>query len=130
MTKKLSELFELPEDIAPQRESDQVQAIEQVTTQAYSNLEKIESALPQVRGLEASDTEMDELAQLKRLAGVNEYKGLQPYDINEGSNISITGNEKGQLMKKHDIRPGTQEWFKLWFSLPYMTGERPIGDDK
>ena len=66
MTKKLSELFELPEDIAPQRESDQVQVIEQVTTQAYSNLEKIESALPQVRGLEASDTEMDELAQLAK----------------------------------------------------------------
>lgn len=73
---------------------------------------------------------MDELAQLKRLAGVNAYKGLQAYDINEGSNISITGNEKGQLMKKHDIKPGTQEWFKLWFSLPYMTGEQPIGDDK
>ena len=66
MTKKLSELFELPEDIAPQRESDQVQVIEQVTTQAYSNLEKIENALPQVRGLEASDTEMDELAQLAK----------------------------------------------------------------
>lgn len=64
MTKKLSELFELPEDIAPQRESDQVQAIEQVTTQAYSNLEKIENALPQVRGLESSDIELDELARM------------------------------------------------------------------
>jgi hypothetical protein len=71
---------------------------------------------------------MDELAQLKRLAGVNSYKGLQLYDINEGSNISITGNEKGQLMKQHNIKPGTSEWFKLWFSLPYMTGEKPIGD--
>jgi hypothetical protein len=71
---------------------------------------------------------MDELAQLKRLAGVNNYKGLTPYDINEGSNISITGNEKGQLMKQHNIKPGTSEWFKLWFSLPYMTGEKPIGD--
>jgi hypothetical protein len=30
-------------------------------------------------------------------------------------------------MKKHDIRPGTEEWFKLWFSLPYLTGEKPIG---
>ena len=48
---------------------------------------------------------MDEIAQLKRLAGVNSYKGLQPYDINEGSNISVTGNEKGQLMKKHNIKP-------------------------
>jgi hypothetical protein len=71
---------------------------------------------------------MDEIAQLKRLAGVNEYKGLQTYDINEGSNISITGNEKGQLMKKHNIKPGTNAWFKLWFSQPYLTGEKPIGD--
>jgi hypothetical protein len=29
-------------------------------------------------------------------------------------------------MKQHDIRPGTEEWFKLWFSKPYLTGERPI----
>jgi hypothetical protein len=73
---------------------------------------------------------MDELAQLKRLAGVSSYKGLTLYDINEGSNISVTGDEKGQLMKKHNIKPGTEEWFKLWFSLPYMTGEKPIGDNK
>ena len=46
-----------------------------------------------------------------------------------GSNISITGNEKQQLEKKHGIRPGTDEWFKLWFSKPYLTGEKPIGDE-
>ena len=68
-----------------------------------------------------------DIQTLKRLAGINEFKGYQPY---EGSNISITGNEKGELMKKHNIKPGTQEWFKLWFSKPYMTGEKPIGDDK
>jgi hypothetical protein len=47
-------------------------------------------------------------------------------EINKGSNISVTGNEKGELMKKHNIKPGTPEWFKLWFSLPYMTGEKPV----
>jgi len=73
---------------------------------------------------------MDELAQIKRLAGINEFKGYQPYNIEQGSNISLTGNEKGELMKKHDIRPGTPEWFKLWFSLPYLTGEKPIGNDE
>ena len=67
---------------------------------------------------------MDELDQIKKLAGINEYKGWQVW---EGSNISITGNEKGELMKKHDIRPGTPEWFQLWFSLPKLTGEKPIG---
>jgi hypothetical protein len=66
---------------------------------------------------------MDEISQLKKLAGINEFKGLQPYG---GSNISVTGNEKGELMKKHNIKPGTQEWFKLWFSLPYLTGEKPV----
>jgi hypothetical protein len=61
---------------------------------------------------------------LKRLAGINEFKGLQPYG---GSNISITGNEKQKLEKKHNIKPGTPEWFQLWFSKPYLTGEPPIG---
>ena len=66
---------------------------------------------------------MDELDQIKKLAGINEFRGYRPYG---GSNISITGNEKGELMKKNNIKPGTDEWFKLWFSLPYLTGERPV----
>ena len=72
---------------------------------------------------------MDEISQLKKLAGINEFKGLKQYDVADpygGSNISLTGNEKGELMREHNIRPGTPEWFKLWFSLPYMTGEKPI----
>ncbi len=67
---------------------------------------------------------MDELDQIKQLAGINNFKGWQVW---EGSNISITGNEKGELMKKHNIKPGTPEWFQLWFSLPKLTGEKPIG---
>jgi hypothetical protein len=70
-----------------------------------------------------TERNMDELEQIKRLAGINEFKGYQLYD---GSNISITGNEKGELMKKHNIKPGTPEWFQLWFSLPYLTGEKPL----
>jgi len=69
---------------------------------------------------------MDDLQQLKILAGINtrplftEYKGFP------GSNISVTGNEKGELMRQHNIRPGTDEWFRLWFSKPYLTGETPV----
>lgn len=62
------------------------------------------------------------LEDLKRLSGIT------PQVIGEESNISVTGNEKGKLMKKHNIQPGTKEWFKLWFSRPYLTGEKPIGD--
>jgi len=43
-----------------------------------------------------------------------------------GMNMSVTGTEKGEMMKKNNIQPGTPEWFKLWFSLPYMTGEKPL----
>ena len=62
------------------------------------------------------------LSELKKLAGIGEKA--------EGSNISITGNENGKLMKKHNIKPGTDEWFQLWFSKPYLTGEQPIGKRK
>jgi hypothetical protein len=65
--------------------------------------------------------------ELKRLAGVGVYnKSNLP--ATAGSNISITGNEKAELMKKHRIQPGTQEWFRLWFSKPYLTGERPLAN--
>ena len=70
------------------------------------------------------------LSELKKLAGINEFKGYvkyDPVDPYSGINISLSGNEKGELQKKHNIKPGTKEWFQLWFSLPYLTGEKPIG---
>jgi hypothetical protein len=69
---------------------------------------------------------MDELQRLKTLAGIGNRAVMQEYKGFAGSNISVTGNEKGELMKQHDIRPGTDEWFKLWFSKPYLTGEKLI----
>jgi hypothetical protein len=72
----------------------------------------------------------DPIHELKALAGLGGLGGearLHEYRASQGSNISVTGNEKGELMKKHNIQPGTPEWFKLWFSLPYMTGEKPVG---
>ena len=41
--------------------------------------------------------------------------------------MSITATEKAAIMKKHNLQPGTQEWFQLWFSLPYLTAEKPYG---
>lgn len=72
-----------------------------------------------------------ELKQIQYLAGLGSQARLQEYRahtaaINKGSNVSVTGNEKGQLMKKHHIEPGTPEWFKLWFSRPFLTGEKPV----
>ena len=64
----------------------------------------------------STETTIDDI---KRLSGVTSRV------IGEESNISITGNEKGQLMKQHNIQPGTPEWFKLWFGRPYWFKEPP-----
>jgi len=83
---------------------------------------KIQNGLEKLKTVPTPQENLDiTLDDLKRLSGVTSQV------IGEESNISITGNEKAQLMKKHDIRPGTPEWFQLWFSRPYLTGEKPVG---
>jgi hypothetical protein len=59
------------------------------------------------------------IQDLKKLAGITEFTGYQPY---QGSNISITGTEKRQIERERNIKPGDPEWFALWFSLPYLNG--------
>jgi len=77
--------------------------------------------------------EVDDLDNIKRLAGLGnnnvgrlqEYKSPESPMANQGSNPSITAMEKVNYQKEHDVQPGTPEWFRLWFSLPYLTGEKP-----
>ena len=60
-----------------------------------------------------------DISELKRLAGINEFKGYTPYQ----ENISHTGTEKKELERKHILKPGDEDWFKLWFSRPYWKGQ-------
>ena len=72
----------------------------------------------------------DPIHELKALAGMGGLGGnarLHELRVNQGSNISVTGSNLGRIQREQNIRPGTPEWFKLWFSLPYMTGEKPVG---
>ena len=65
MTKKLEELFELASSDDTNDLSEPLpDCTAEVTEEALTTLDKIENALPQVRGLEAADDEMDELADL------------------------------------------------------------------
>jgi len=67
---------------------------------------------------------MDELDYIKKLAGINEFKGYTPYQ----ENISHTGTEKREIEREKNVQPGTDEWFKLWFSRPYWKGQEfPAG---
>jgi hypothetical protein len=74
----------------------------------------------------APNDPIQELKVLSGLGGLGGQARLHEYRANQGSNISVTGDSKGELMRKHDIKPGTDEWFKLWFSRPYLTGEKPV----
>ena len=57
--------------------------------------------------------------ELKKLAGVNEFKGYTEYTL---ENISDAANSNAKKMRDKNIRPGDPEWFRLWFSLPKMSG--------
>jgi len=84
MTKKLAELFNLSDEQKEDLTTPIPDVAEEVTTQALSNLEKIESSLPQVRGLEAADNEMDDLAGLAQAS----YKDLMDLGMQVDSRFS------------------------------------------
>jgi hypothetical protein len=65
-----------------------------------------------------------QLKELKVLAGI--YKPYQMEDTHQ-ENISYIGTEKSKYQKKHKIEPGTDDWFRLWFARPKLTGESPYG---
>lgn len=71
MTRKLEELFELPtetvedglpDEVTPDNVPEAKPENNPVMQNTLSELDKVQAALPLVRGLEASDTEMDDLA--------------------------------------------------------------------
>lgn len=61
---------------------------------------------------------LDNLEDLKRLAGVNEQTSY-------GEEMSSHATNLGQIQRERNIQPGTDEWFRLWFSKPKLTGEKP-----
>lgn len=71
MTRQLSELFDLPDDDDAQSsdiETNEYLPDDLISQDTLDNIDKIEAALPQVKGLEASDKDMDELADLAKEA--------------------------------------------------------------
>ena len=85
MTKKLEELFQFPptgtEDMPIVDSVSTVNNSVSDMTSALSELDKIEQALPAVRGLESSDSEMDELAS----KATKEFENLMDLGMNVDS---------------------------------------------
>jgi hypothetical protein len=91
----------------------------------------------------------DDLAQLKKLAGVGALGLLEDYTAGGHQNNDLAGDvesvdkdmsspmggkdsmpnsEKYQIQKSKNIKVGSPEWFQLWFAKPWLTGEKPVGD--
>ena len=66
-----------------------------------------------------------EIQRLQELAGIKKFEGYKEYTVDE--NISHIGTDRGKYQRKHNIKPGTDAWFRLWFAKPHLTGEKPTG---
>ena len=76
---------------------------QEITQTALTNLEKIDAALPQVRGLEAADSELDELAEL----ATNSFKDLQELGMQVESRFSSEIFSAAGTMLGHAITAKT-----------------------
>lgn len=103
MTKKLEELFELASSDENDLTIPLPEVTEEVTENALSTLDKIEAALPQVRGLEAADNEMDELAELATAS----YKDLMDLGMQVESRFSSEIFNSASSMLGHAITAKT-----------------------
>lgn len=65
--------------------------------------------------------EVMDIPTLQRLAGIHEFKGYNEYSVNENPSITATALKKKE--KAMGVKPGDKDWFKLWFSRPYMTNQ-------
>lgn len=63
----------------------------------------------------------EDLNNIKVLAGLR--PNIKQTRFENNSNLTHTAMKRVEYMKEHNIQPGTQEWFRLWFSKPYLTGD-------
>ena len=103
MTKKLEELFELPVDDEVNTQVFENTEVSFATQETYDTLQKIENALPQVRGLEASDNEMDSLADL----ATSSYKDLMDLGMQVDSRFASEIFNSASSMLGHAITAKT-----------------------
>ena len=78
---------------------------------------KLQSAYSRRKDYKVPESRDMSLDDLKRLSGV---------DKASKDAASATQANKAQYMRENNIKPGTQEWFKLWFAKPQLTGENPF----
>ena len=112
MTRKLEELFDLPPAEAPaETEPAAAPPPEDLRTQLQildENIDKVDAALPGVRGLESSDEEMDGLAELAK----DSYKDLMDLGMQVDSRFASEIFSVASNMLGHAITAKTAKMDK------------------
>lgn len=103
MSKKLEELFALASSEDNDLTIPLPEATEEITENALNALDKIEAALPQVKGLEAADSEMDELAKM----ATDSYKDLMDLGMGVEARFSSEIFNSASSMLGHAITAKT-----------------------
>jgi hypothetical protein len=110
MTRKLEELFDLPSSVEIETEAE-TPTIEETRAQLAvidDAIDKIDTALPAVRDLEASDGEMDELADLAK----DSYKDLMDLGMQVDSRFASEIFNVAGTMLGHAITAKTAKMNK------------------
>jgi hypothetical protein len=110
MTRKLEDLFDLPSSVEIETKDD-TPTIEEAQTQLAAidiAIDKIDTALPAVKDLSASDTEMDELADLAK----DSYKDLMDLGMQVDSRFASEIFNVAGTMLGHAITAKTAKMNK------------------
>jgi hypothetical protein len=107
MTRKLESLFDLPTDSDPTEPAAEADALP-ITRETLATIDKIEAALPAVKGLEASDSEMDELAK----AAMDSYENLMDLGMNVEARFASEIFNSASSMLGHAITAKTAKMNK------------------
>jgi len=77
-----------------------------------------------------------QLAQVKKLAGIDSLRIMSNHLARQAAEKAeqekanmpkvMTGTEKAEYQRVNNIQPGTDQWYKLWYAKPDITGESPI----
>jgi hypothetical protein len=103
MTRKLSELFNLPDQLPDNATAEQAETVTQEHQKIFkeidSTIDKIDSALPLVKDLDSSDDELDELANLAK----DKFNDLMELGLNMEARFSGQVFQTAGILLGHAI---------------------------
>lgn len=76
--------------------------------------QQLMNGFDKLKSVSTPEQNINSIDELKKLAGIGPSMGEA---------MSDTGSNLGQIQREKNIRPGSDEWFRLWFAKPKLTGE-------